>query len=152
MKKLVLALASTFMLSPSVFAQEPVAPILKKSEMIIEIVVNRYKEGNINWDSTLGANSAPDVFGKIQLPGFPDCEVPVNEDSYILKQSCPVTEMPLETPVGFQLYDRDTLRIDDVIAIGTIKFQGNPTEASIGSIKVKLWYSDSAKVENKTTP
>jgi hypothetical protein len=117
------------------------------SNLTVEIVINRYKEGTNEWDSGIGANSAPDVFGKIQLPER-DCEIPVHEDSYIVKQNCPSEEMTIGTPVGIQLHDRDTMRVDDIIGIGTMKYQGNPTEATIGAANVKIWYSDPSKPAN----
>lgn len=143
MKNVLLWTVSVIILTFSVYAEEPQSPpdkpATKASELTVEIVVNRFKEGNREWDSTVGANPGPDVYGKIQLPDY-ECEVTIHEDSFIVKQECSAKELAMKTPVNIQLWDRDTLRQDDVIAIGTIEYQGDPTEVKLGSAQVRLWY------------
>ncbi|OQW93123.1 MAG: hypothetical protein BWK79_12830 [Beggiatoa sp. IS2] len=144
MKNMSLWMVTVVAFTFSVYAEEPQSPPSKpvaetQEELTIEIVVNRFKEGNKEWDSGVGANPAPDVYGKIQLPDI-DCEIFVHEDSYIVKQGCPTRELATKTPVNIQLWDRDTMRQDDVIAIGTIEYQGDPTETTIGSAQIRLWY------------
>lgn len=151
MKNVLLWTASVVILAFSVYAEEPQSPPDKPAtralELTVEIVVNRFKEGDKEWDSGIGANPGPDVYGKIQLPDY-ECEIAVHEDSFIVKQGCPAKELAMKTPVNIQIWDRDTLRQDDVIAIGTVEYQGDPTEVQLGSAQVRLWYLNPPKSVN----
>lgn len=70
-----------------------------------------------------------------------ECSMPVHKDSYLVKVTCPVKELKSGTQVNVQLYNKDTFRLDDVIALGTVEYKDNPTEATVGRAKIKLLYN-----------
>jgi hypothetical protein len=147
MKRLFLALFFFCVFTSLALAQKEPNPAISTTTPInnqyltVEIVVDRYKnDTNEEWDTTPDTESAPpDVFGEIQLPDS-NCKIAVHENSYLVKEVCPATEMKEGTPVSIKLYDRDRMRVDDLIGVGTMTYQGSPTEAQIGSAKVRLLY------------
>jgi len=116
-------------------------------QFVIEIETNRYKDQNREWDSTIGATPAPDMYGKIQFLGK-EYQVPVHEDTYVVRQVFFMEELKPGTKINIQFYDRDRFRLDDVIAIGTIEYQGSPTVSDIERATIRLQYYPPEKTSN----
>jgi hypothetical protein len=122
-----------------------------------EFEVKETKAGGKQWDSAsryLGADPAPDIYGKIKLLSGESCEIKLHNNAYLAQQDCPFT-LKEGDKLSFQIFDGDNfLGRDDVIFSGTVIFGKNPTVLDFTQPEKRLEFPESylksLKIELKT--
>ncbi len=105
----------------------------------ITIQINEKRPNGNAWDDLstyAGAEPAPDVFGKVEFEKG-TCEIDTQDNAYIVHTKCKVP-FSLGQKAHVQLYDSDTLRINDEIGVGYIDIDANPVNKTIGSAKISI--------------
>ncbi len=121
---------------------EGTQPTETLSDLSVNFEINRFKDeqGSQEWDGIMGSSPPPDVYGSLQWFDQ-QCEIPLHKDSLLVDVTCKVKQMKIGDRISVQLYDRDRIGQDDVIAIGTVEFKENPTVVTLGPAKITLLYS-----------
>jgi len=117
MKRLILLVS----LSVFLVAAQPAAAALIQS-LVITVEIDKTKDGGFQWDHN-PMGSAPDPFGSITIPGEKR-EIPPQQNTYALTYTFNNVTMNVGDPIIFDLADRDRGRPDDVIARGSISWNG----------------------------
>lgn len=111
----------------------------------IEAEISEYKQGGEPWDTKyLPGDPAPDVQGVVKAVDGEVCEIPLNKDTHIIKQSCYFKQtITKDDAISIMLADKDVGRPDDVIFSGSVKLTDNPTllesppNSFLKSLKIK---------------
>jgi hypothetical protein len=138
-KILLLVIAVAILLTPAICASGS-ATQFRTAEITIQ--VNEKKSNGNDWDSLskyAGGNPAPDVFGKIEFEKG-SCDIEDNEDnedSYIVYIECEI-DYSVGQRAYVQIFDADSMRVDDEIGIGYIDIDSNPTVKTVGSLEISI--------------
>jgi hypothetical protein len=96
-----------------------------------EFEVKETKAGGKQWDGAsryFGADPAPDIYGKIKILSGEICEIGLHENAYLAQQDCQFTGALKEgDKFSLEIFDKDSLRRDDIIFSGAVTFEKNPT-------------------------
>jgi len=96
-----------------------------------EFEVKETKAGGKQWDSAsryLGADPAPDIYGKIKLLSGESCEIKLRDNAYLAQQDCQFGDIKEGDKISFQIFDDENyFGRADVIFSGTVTFEKNPT-------------------------
>lgn len=109
------------LLACAFFAQPAAAEHITSLTVTIEI--DQTKEGGFWWD-THPMGVAPDPYGSITIPGQKR-EFTPQENTFVLTAVFNNVDLSPGDPIIFDLADRDRGRVDDVIARGSIRWDGN---------------------------
>ena len=132
MKRLILLVS----LAVFLVAAQPAAAQTIQS-LVITIEIDKTKGGGLQWDHN-PMGSAPDPYGSITIPGEKR-DIPPQENTYALTFTFSNVEMNAGDPIIFDLADRDRGRPDDVIARGSINWNGQPRSTQrLGSATVTI--------------
>ncbi|SEH04927.1 hypothetical protein [Candidatus Venteria ishoeyi] len=105
--------------------------ILIAGNLTFEFEINQTKEKGKPWDGLsrfFGAEPAPDIHGIIKIITGEECQIELKEDTFLAKQECTFkTKINKDDKISFEIFDKDNLRRDDIIFIGTVTFSENPT-------------------------
>jgi hypothetical protein len=120
------------------------------SRLNIAIQVDSKKHDNLQWDH-VPTGFAPDPMGSV-VAGGQKQEIPVQENTFLVTTAFYNVQLDAGAAIMFDIVDRDRGRVDDVIARGSINWNGEPTSTyRLGLATITVNASLEAK-ENVLSP
>jgi hypothetical protein len=127
----------------SLFVSAAWAPVYAEAAQIarlnITIQVDPTKHDDLKWDH-VPTGSAPDPMGSI-VAGGQKQEIPVQENTCLVTAGFYNVQLDAGDALMFDIVDRDRGRPDDVIARGSVTWNGQPTSTyrlGFATITVKV--------------